>query len=128
MSDKAFDRSELVSLVVRTAVASAITYLGVKWAVDMMDPTRKRRNEDKKKVGLGLQEGVGWDLLSSFPVHLCQRGSGKQGKCESLFLYRYRASDGIQIAVCLVTFVLLPVTSPKDYHNRTGSSPLQWTN
>ena len=50
MSDKAFDRSELVSLLLRTAVASAITYLGVKWAVDMMDPTRKRRQDDKKRV------------------------------------------------------------------------------
>ena len=50
MSDKAFDRSELVSLLLRTAVASAITYLGVKWAVEMMDPTRKRRQEDKKRV------------------------------------------------------------------------------
>ncbi|XP_037084121.1 ATPase family AAA domain-containing protein 1-A-like [Pollicipes pollicipes] len=53
MSDsipRAFDRAEIVSLIVRTAVASAITYLGVKWAVDMMDPTKRRRQEDKKRA------------------------------------------------------------------------------
>ncbi|XP_043197489.1 outer mitochondrial transmembrane helix translocase-like [Amphibalanus amphitrite] len=63
MPDRAFDRSELLSLLVRTAVASAITYLGVKWAVDMMDPTRKRRQEDKKRAErlmtrLGIDKNV----------------------------------------------------------------------
>ena len=53
MSDEVITRAEILSLVVRVAALSAISYYTVKWLMDAMDPTRKQklRAQEKAKQG-----------------------------------------------------------------------------
>lgn len=51
-----FTRSEAFNLLVRSCVAAALTYFGVRWAINMMDPTKKRLNNDKKRAEVVLRQ------------------------------------------------------------------------
>ena len=53
MSDEVITKAEILSLVVRVAALSAISYYTVKWLMDAMDPTRKQklRAQEKAKQG-----------------------------------------------------------------------------
>lgn len=50
MSDEVITKAEILSLVVRVAALSAISYYTVKWLMDAMDPTRKRKLKAQEKA------------------------------------------------------------------------------
>ncbi len=50
MSDEVVTKAEILSLVVRVAALSAISYYTVKWIVDAMDPTRKQKLRAQEKA------------------------------------------------------------------------------
>ena len=50
MSDEVITRAEILSLVVRVAALSAISYYTVKWLMDAMDPTRKQKLRAQEKA------------------------------------------------------------------------------
>ena len=53
MSDEVITRAEILSLVVRVAALSAISYYTVKWLMDAMDPTRKQKLVAQEKAKQG---------------------------------------------------------------------------
>jgi hypothetical protein len=67
-----------VSTLVGLTVSFAITYCGVKWLGDAMDPTRKEKKESQQRVSVSWTRLVvagPWRLLGtgiqdSFPMHL----------------------------------------------------------
>ena len=50
MSDEVITKAEILSLVVRVAALSAISYYTVKWLMDAMDPTRKQKLKAQEKA------------------------------------------------------------------------------
>uniref|UniRef100_A0A8R1V7Y1 AAA+ ATPase domain-containing protein n=1 Tax=Pristionchus pacificus TaxID=54126 RepID=A0A8R1V7Y1_PRIPA len=61
------DRAELISLAVRFAAASALTFLSVRYMIKYLDPNYAQKEENEKKVcelfnRLGLPEGTRIDL------------------------------------------------------------------
>ena len=53
MSDEVITKAEILSLVVRVAALSAISYYTVKWLMDAMDPTRKQKLVAQEKAKQG---------------------------------------------------------------------------
>ncbi|KAL1488634.1 hypothetical protein ABEB36_014434 [Hypothenemus hampei] len=52
MNDSGFTRTEMVSLVVRLTIVSAVTFWSIKWLLNQVDPT----NKSKKKARQTAQE------------------------------------------------------------------------
>lgn len=48
MSDPAFSRMEIVSLVVRLTLVSAVTFWSIKWIMNQVDPTNKSKKNARK--------------------------------------------------------------------------------
>lgn len=44
------DRAELISLAVRFAAASALTFLSVRYMIKYLDPNYAQKEENEKKV------------------------------------------------------------------------------
>lgn len=45
-----FSRSELLALVARLALVTAMGYLSMRWIINQMDPTNKSKKKAKRKV------------------------------------------------------------------------------
>ncbi len=43
-------RNEVVGMLVRLTIFGAVTYYGIKWVVEAMDPTQKQKSQAKKRV------------------------------------------------------------------------------
>ena len=43
-------RPEVVTIIVKTALIGLISYFGLKWTIEAMDPTRKQKQDAKEKV------------------------------------------------------------------------------
>lgn len=43
-------RNEIIGLVFRLTLFGAITYCGIRWIVNTLDPTRKQKLEAQKQV------------------------------------------------------------------------------
>lgn len=43
-------RNEMIGLVFRLTLFGALTYFGIKWMVNAIDPTRKQKIEAQKRV------------------------------------------------------------------------------
>ena len=73
MSDEVITKAEILSLVVRVAALSAISYYTVKWLMDAMDPTRKQklRAQEKAKQGPSSIE----------PISMCKKNLNLQKVC-----------------------------------------------
>ena len=56
MSDEVITKAEILSLVVRVAALSAISYYTVKWLMDAMDPTRKQKLVAQEKAKQLMKE------------------------------------------------------------------------
>lgn len=52
MNDPGFTRNEIVSLVVRLTLVSAVTFWSIKWLMNQVDPT----NQSKKKARKTAEE------------------------------------------------------------------------
>lgn len=45
-----FSRSEIVGLVVRLTLVSAVTYMSIKWLMNQVDPTNSTKKKAKKRA------------------------------------------------------------------------------
>ena len=45
------NRAKYIATVLQAVILGAVTYYGVKWLVDAMDPTKKSRLAAQKQVG-----------------------------------------------------------------------------
>lgn len=43
-------RPEVVTIIVKTALIGLISYFGLKWTIEAMDPTKKQKQDAKEKV------------------------------------------------------------------------------
>ncbi|CAH0564705.1 unnamed protein product [Brassicogethes aeneus] len=50
MADMPFSQREVVGLVVRLTLVSAVTFLSIKWLMNQVDPTNKSKSQAKKKA------------------------------------------------------------------------------
>lgn len=50
MADAAFDRHQIIGLVVRLTLASAVTYYSIKWLISQVDPTSKNKKKAKERA------------------------------------------------------------------------------
>lgn len=50
MADTTFGRNEIISLVVRLSLVSAVTFLSIKWIMNQVDPTNKNKKKARKKA------------------------------------------------------------------------------
>jgi len=48
------NRAKYIATVLQAVILGAVTYYGVKWLVDAMDPTKKNRLAAQKQVGTCL--------------------------------------------------------------------------
>lgn len=51
MSDTAITRSEFLGVILKLSIVTAASYFSVKWVLDQIDPTKKRKILFMKKVG-----------------------------------------------------------------------------
>lgn len=58
MSDT-FSRTELIGLVVRLSLVSAVTFLSIKWLMNQVDPTNKSKKKAKKRAQEQLRRLAG---------------------------------------------------------------------
>lgn len=65
MSDAAFDRVQIISLVVRLSLVTAATYYSIKWLIGQMDPT----NKNKKKAKAIAEEQIRRYLLQDYYIY-----------------------------------------------------------
>ena len=45
-------RPEVVTIIVKATLIGVISYFGLKWTIDALDPTRKQKKEAHDKVSL----------------------------------------------------------------------------
>ncbi|KAG5899752.1 hypothetical protein JTB14_006090 [Gonioctena quinquepunctata] len=50
MADTAFTKNEIIGLVVRLTLVSAVTFLSIKWIMNQVDPTNKSKKKAKKRA------------------------------------------------------------------------------
>lgn len=50
MADTAFSRNEVIGLVVRLTLVSAVTFLSIKWIMNQLDPTNKSKKKARKRA------------------------------------------------------------------------------
>lgn len=50
MADTAFTKNEIISLVVRLTLVSAVTFLSIKWLMNQVDPTNKSKKKARKQA------------------------------------------------------------------------------
>lgn len=50
MADTAFTRNEVVGLVIRLTLVSAVTFLSIKWIMNQVDPTNKSKRKARKQA------------------------------------------------------------------------------
>lgn len=50
MADTAFSRNEIIGLVIRLTLVSAVTYYSIKWLVAKVDPTNKSKQKAKERA------------------------------------------------------------------------------
>ncbi|KAL3274104.1 hypothetical protein HHI36_015520 [Cryptolaemus montrouzieri] len=48
MADTAFTKTEIIGLVVRLTLVSAVTFISIKWLMNQVDPTNKSKKKAKK--------------------------------------------------------------------------------
>ncbi|KAI1293699.1 Outer mitochondrial transmembrane helix translocase [Halotydeus destructor] len=56
MSENGISRPELVAIVVKATLVGLVSYFGLKWAFDALDPTRKQKKEAHDKALTLLQQ------------------------------------------------------------------------
>lgn len=66
MSGAQFSKLELISLVLRLTVVSAVTYLSVKWIINQVDPTNKSKKKARKKAEEQLKRYYYFQHLKAF--------------------------------------------------------------
>jgi SpoVK/Ycf46/Vps4 family AAA+-type ATPase len=59
MADAAFNRNEIISLVVRLTLVSAVTFISIKWLMNQVDPTNKSKKKARKKAQEQLKRLAG---------------------------------------------------------------------
>ena len=50
MSDHGISRPELITIFVKASLIGVISYFGLKWAIEAIDPTRKQKKDAQEKV------------------------------------------------------------------------------
>ncbi|KAJ8977397.1 hypothetical protein NQ317_013301 [Molorchus minor] len=50
MADTAFTKNEIIGLVVRLTLVSAVTFLSIKWIMNQVDPTNKNKKKARKQA------------------------------------------------------------------------------
>lgn len=50
MADTAFTRNEIIGLVLRLSLVSAVTYYSIKWIMSHVDPTNKTKRKAKERA------------------------------------------------------------------------------
>lgn len=59
MSDTAFNKFEIIGLVLRLTIVSAVTFISVKWIIDQVDPTKKSKKKAKQRAEEQLRRFAG---------------------------------------------------------------------
>lgn len=59
MADMPFSRNEIISLVVRLSLVSAVTYMSIKWLMNQVDPTNNTKKKAKKRAQEQLRRLAG---------------------------------------------------------------------
>lgn len=54
------NRAKYIATVLQAVILGAVTYYGVKWLVDAMDPTKKSRLAAKQQVGTPVVIFTSW--------------------------------------------------------------------
>ncbi|KAJ8933825.1 hypothetical protein NQ314_013746 [Rhamnusium bicolor] len=50
MADTAFTKNEVIGLVIRLTLVSAVTFLSIKWIMNQVDPTNKNKKKARKRA------------------------------------------------------------------------------
>lgn len=50
MSEHGITRPEIIAILVKATLVGFVSYFGLKWAIDAMDPTAKKKKEAQEKV------------------------------------------------------------------------------
>ena len=82
------NRAKYIATVLQAVILGAVTYYGVKWLVDAMDPTKKNRLAAQKQVGTCLPDTQEAGVNIGVPVvgqYLFSDSWGEDSK-SSLFL------------------------------------------
>lgn len=59
MSGVSFDRKEVVYLIVRLSLVSAVSYISIKWLMNQIDPTNNTKKKARKRAEVQLQRLAG---------------------------------------------------------------------
>lgn len=66
MADAAFSRGEVVGLVIRLTLVSAVTFLSIKWIMNQVDPTNQSKKKARKIAEEQLKRYIG-EAISNNP-------------------------------------------------------------
>lgn len=55
--DSGISRPEIITIVVKATLVGLISYFGLKWTIDALDPTRKQKKEAQEKVCFLILDG-----------------------------------------------------------------------
>lgn len=58
MADTAFTRHEILGLVLRLTLVSAVTFVSIKWIMNQVDPTNKSKKKARKEAEEKLKRFV----------------------------------------------------------------------
>lgn len=50
MADRAFSRHEIVGLVLRLTLVSAVTFMSIRWIMNQVDPTNQSKKKARKEA------------------------------------------------------------------------------
>lgn len=86
MAESGITRPELIALIVKTTILGLVSYFGLKWTIDAIDPTRKKKKEAQDKVIRATSHRA---LLSAMPraIHVasgCDLVCRRCGCCNAL--------------------------------------------
>lgn len=69
MADMPFSRNEIISLVVRLSLVSAVTYMSIKWLMNQVDPTNNTKKKAKKRAQEQLRRYcLNFNYLSNYEI------------------------------------------------------------
>lgn len=88
MADTAFTRHEILGLVLRLTLVSAVTFVSIKWIMNQVDPT----NKGKKKARQAAEEKLKrYELLLFIKMIMLTFGSVDYQKQRVVLQSQYRA-------------------------------------
>lgn len=63
MSDHGISRPELITIFVKATLIGVISYFGLKWTIEAIDPTRKQKKEAQERVSFSSIDSFDDELI-----------------------------------------------------------------